>query len=62
MSSNGFIPVQVKAEDYEWYREASARTGVPIAKLVRRALQQFSEREGKELVEALTKGVCTPAG
>jgi hypothetical protein len=47
------IPVSIDPAEYAWLKEASEVTGVPIARLVHKALSNFRQREGATLVRLL---------
>ena len=47
------VPVSIHPLEYSWLRDASEVTGVPISRLVHRALAAFREGDGRRLVESL---------
>jgi hypothetical protein len=57
-----WIPVNISREDYAWFKSASERTGIPVARLVRHALTIYRNHDGARFVEVLTeKGLSAAA-
>jgi hypothetical protein len=53
MAKRDRIPVQIDGDTYRRAREYSETTGVPVARLVDKAVNEYLDRHGREHMQTL---------